>query len=267
MEPVNRVAAERMLLLRLAGRIRRRGSALLFFALIDLTLGSQFLLEPAQSKTVPLYKYADTIAPLQVWGVAWITVGVLCLVHAFKVSDRVAFAAATMLKVAYGLVAIFGWLLAGVPRGYLAAAVWIAFAGFVTIIATWPEADRRDTATSVGQAEAVVAADGAGVIVGWNVAATRLFGWPTSEIIGRPLTTLIPAHLLERHRAGFSAAARAGRSDLAGRVLRLSALRRDGSQVPVELTISVWDQDDGVLFTGLIREVLPGRAPRDAGAS
>jgi hypothetical protein len=125
----------------LTGRVRRRGGALLFFALLDLVFGSQLALKVPELRAIPMYAWADTILPLGVWAVIWLGVGVLCAVQAFVTTDRLAFTAAAILKAAWGCVAVTGWLSGQIPRGYTAAVVWIAFSGFVLIIATWPEVD------------------------------------------------------------------------------------------------------------------------------
>lgn len=53
-------------------------------------------------------------------------------------------------------------------------------------------------------ADAVVAADSAGNIVYLNAAAERLLGWTSSELLGCPLTTLIPERLRATHQSGFA---------------------------------------------------------------
>jgi hypothetical protein len=81
--------------------------------------------------------------PLGVWAAMWGAVGLLCLAQAFMSSDRVAFAAAMLIKVVWGVVQLIGWFMADLPRGYVSAAVWLALAAFVHVIAGWPEPPRR----------------------------------------------------------------------------------------------------------------------------
>lgn len=239
----------------LTSRIGRRGYALLFFFLLDLIYGWGMVWPSAETMALGLYVYADSLLPLRVWGLAWLGVGVVCLAQSVMRQDRLAFASAIFIKLAWAAVGLLGWLSGDVPRGYLSAVIWAAFACLVAVIASWPESWWAPGGAAPG---ALVTADSSGRIIGWNSGAARMFGWRPEQIIGQPLTVLVPPEIRERHQAGFARAARERRSDLLGRVLRFEALRRDGSRVPVELTISMWDADGGdVCFTGLIRRGAP----------
>lgn len=124
-------------------RIGRRGCSLLFFALVDLVYAVGLLAAPAETRAQPTYMFLVAVLPLSVWAVLWGSVGALCAVQAFMLRDRLAFACASWLKVGWGSVHLFGWLIGVVPRGYVSAVIWLAFAGFVQVIATWPEPIRR----------------------------------------------------------------------------------------------------------------------------
>lgn len=124
-------------------RVGRRGSALLFFALLDVVYAGSLAWAPASVRSTPAYAWLTSYLPLWAWAALWAGVGLLCAVQAFRRADRLAFAAASLLKVLWGVLHAAGWLLDVVPRGYVSAAVWLAFAGFVQVIASWPEPRRR----------------------------------------------------------------------------------------------------------------------------
>lgn len=123
-------------------RIGRRGSALLFFALLDLVFAASMVAIPPSAASSPTYAFLATLLPLWAWAIPWATVGAVCLVQAFMAEDRLAFVAASGLKVGWGALHLAGWLLGEIPRGYVAAVIWLAFAGFVAVIASWPEPRR-----------------------------------------------------------------------------------------------------------------------------
>ncbi|MGW3888880.1 hypothetical protein ACWD69_09335 [Micromonospora chokoriensis] len=128
---------------RVAGGLRRRvgyrGSALLFFAVLDVVYCQALLFPSDQARTGEQLRFVATILPLWVWAVGWGGVGVVCLWGALQRRDQAAFTAAIGLKVMWGLLSLAGWLIGGVDRGHVNAAVWLVFAGFVWIIASWPE--------------------------------------------------------------------------------------------------------------------------------
>ena len=78
--------------------------------------------------------------------------------------------------------------------------------------------------------EPIVASDETGTIVYLNPAAARLLGWSVADLLGRPLSTLMPPRLRATHEAGFRNYILTGRSRIIGKPVRLPALRRDGNR-------------------------------------
>lgn len=87
-------------------------------------------------------------------------------------------------------------------------------------------------------ADAIILVDNAGKVAFWNVAAERMFGYDQAEMIGRDLDILIPQQYKEAHAKGFTRFAETGLGPMVGKVYEVTALRRDGSEFPVELSIS-----------------------------
>ncbi|MEV0613641.1 PAS domain S-box protein [Nonomuraea sp. NPDC050404] len=255
-------------LARILHRIGRRGASLAFVGLLCQAIAASLAFAPATQRATPGYAMLSTVVPLHVWALAWCAVGALCLVQMFMRSDRIAFAAATALLLLYGLVYLISTFTGDNPRGWVGAAVWLAFGGWIALIATWPEAVtlHRLPEAMPGGTAAVIVADATGVIVSWNPQAAVLFGWRTEEAVGRPLTILMPPRLRERHTAGLARVRDNGASELAGRIIPLVGLRRDGSEFPMALTVNAWHGADGDassggrLYTGVIRPLGGGDA-------
>jgi sigma-B regulation protein RsbU (phosphoserine phosphatase) len=105
-------------------------------------------------------------------------------------------------------------------------------------------------------ADAVVAADGKNRIVYLNAAAEKLLGWSAVELVGKPLVTIIPPRLHPAHHAGFNRYIATHVPKLIGHPVRVPALRRDGSEVDVELTLAgfrLGDEQD--LIVGSLRDL------------
>lgn len=122
----------------LAERVGRRGAALLFFALLDAVYAVSLLAPDRTSRRTATTLFVDSVAPLWVWGLLWAAAGVVCLAHAFRMSDRVGFAAAIAIKTVWGLLFVFAGF-AGVSRAYVGAAIFLCMAVWVAIISSWPE--------------------------------------------------------------------------------------------------------------------------------
>ena len=103
--------------------------------------------------------------------------------------------------------------------------------------------------------DAIVSADSSGRVLTWNRGAERLFGWTATEMIGRPLTVIIPEQFRALHSDGIARVRRTGSSKLAGTVVELAGLRRDGSEVPIELSVGTWNGPEGMAFSGVLRDI------------
>jgi diguanylate cyclase (GGDEF)-like protein/PAS domain S-box-containing protein len=87
--------------------------------------------------------------------------------------------------------------------------------------------------------DAFVSVGAQGTITEWNHQAEILFGWQAHEALGQTLDELIiPEAQREAHRRGWAAFQRTGMGPIIGVRVEVEALRRDGSTVPVELSVS-----------------------------
>ncbi|MBV9279700.1 MAG: PAS domain S-box protein, partial [Chloroflexi bacterium] len=87
-------------------------------------------------------------------------------------------------------------------------------------------------------ADAVIAADRSGRIAYANAAVERLLGWPPADLAGQPVAVLVPPRLRGAHTAGFRRYVTTGVPRLIGHPTRVSALRRDGGEVDITLTLA-----------------------------
>jgi diguanylate cyclase (GGDEF)-like protein/PAS domain S-box-containing protein len=104
--------------------------------------------------------------------------------------------------------------------------------------------------------DAYVCIDQAGVISAWNQQACEVFGWSAQEAIGCRLDQLIiPPHLRAAHRAGMARYLASGESDVLSRRIELPAIRRDGSQVPMEVRIQALDIEGATIFSAFLHDI------------
>lgn len=123
----------------LAWRVGRRGIALLFFAFLDLVYSVSLFVPPAEAAKSSSLRFVASILPLPVWGTLWATAGLVCLVHAFRIDDKIGFAFAISIKVLWAAVFVIAMVTGAIERAYVGAAIWLAMAGWIAVISTWPE--------------------------------------------------------------------------------------------------------------------------------
>jgi PAS domain S-box-containing protein len=104
--------------------------------------------------------------------------------------------------------------------------------------------------------DAVITMDHEGLVVEFNPAAERLFGYPEDVAIGQEMAALvIPPALRESHREGLRRYVETGEGRIVGKRLELTAIRADGEEFPVELAVNRIAEAAPPMFTGTIRDI------------
>lgn len=115
--------------------------------------------------------------------------------------------------------------------------------------------EARSRAITQSAHSAIVSSDGAGNIATWNHGAELIFGYTESEMLGRPLTVLMPERFRDQHAEGMARVGAGGTSHIIGKAVELSGLRRNGSEFPLEMTLAKWQSADSWFFTGIICDI------------
>ncbi len=103
--------------------------------------------------------------------------------------------------------------------------------------------------------DAIVSADSHGNITDFNRGAEAIFGYSAQEVIGKPLAVLMPDRFKELHQLGFKRYLETGEAHVIGKTVELAAKRKDGSEFPVELSLSSWKARGGLFFTGVLSDI------------
>jgi PAS domain S-box-containing protein len=104
--------------------------------------------------------------------------------------------------------------------------------------------------------DGIVSIDANGLLLDFNAAAERMFGYAESEVLGRPMHDfLIPTQHRAAHQAGLHRYGSSGVSTLLNRRIEVEALCADGRHIPVELTIVPVKTEAGEIFTATLRDI------------
>src|ERR671915_1265273 len=112
--------------------------------------------------------------------------------------------------------------------------------------------------------DAIVTITPDGIVRWFNRGAERTFGHRADEVIGQPVTLLIPERYRDLCVAGLHRYLRTGEAHVVGGTTELVGLRRDESEFPIEMSLGETHEYGERLFTGMIRDVTERKRTEDA---
>jgi PAS domain S-box-containing protein len=112
--------------------------------------------------------------------------------------------------------------------------------------------------------DAIVFADSSGVLGYVNQSAARIFGYTREQMLGQPLTLLMPQRFQAAHVRGLNRFLETGESHIIGRRVELTGRRKNGDEFPVELALSAWTSDGQSFFTGVLRDITERRRSEES---
>jgi PAS domain S-box-containing protein len=115
--------------------------------------------------------------------------------------------------------------------------------------------EARYRAVTETASDAIISADRHGIIRYFNPGAERTFGHEEQDIIGQPLTTLMPDRFRQAHTAGMQRYLDTREARVVGRTVDLVGLSKDGREFPVELSLASSDVDGDLFFTAIVRDI------------
>lgn len=118
------------------------------------------------------------------------------------------------------------------------------------------ENEERISATLDASLDAIITIDAHDRIIDWNTQAEQIFAWSRAEILGKSLSnTIIPQRYRGAHREGLQRFLESGEGRLINTRIELAALRRDGSEIPVELAIAAINHQGRPAFSAFVRDI------------
>ena len=111
--------------------------------------------------------------------------------------------------------------------------------------------------------DAVISMDESGAILLANPATKRIFGYDSAEIVGKPMTILMPQMMRKLHENGFKRYLATGKGHLNWQGVEVTAQRKDGQEFPVEVSFGELTSDGHKVFTGFIRDISERKQAED----
>ena len=123
--------------------------------------------------------------------------------------------------------------------------------------------EERFRALAESANEAIVTVDERGIIVHCNPSTERIFGYSCDELLGLPIDRILVERRTNGGQGGFHAFVDEG-EHLTGRTIELTGRRKDGNQIPLEMSLASWQTEDGSFLTGILRDITSRKAAEAA---
>ena len=117
------------------------------------------------------------------------------------------------------------------------------------------QAEARSRTVMETVADAVVTVDEGGTILSVNRAAERVFGYASGEMLGAPLTMLMPDYLRRAHEEGLRRYKETGVKHISWEGIELPGLHKTGREIPLEISFGEFAFDGRRYFTGIARDI------------
>ncbi|CCQ74339.1 PAS domain S-box protein [Magnetospira sp. QH-2] len=104
-------------------------------------------------------------------------------------------------------------------------------------------------------ADAIVTIDEKGTILAANSASASMFGYELKDLVGQNVSLLMPEPDRSRHDEYLAAYQRTGKASVIGRRREVTGCHADGTEFPVELSVSEIETPDGHIFTGIVSDI------------
>jgi PAS domain S-box-containing protein len=105
------------------------------------------------------------------------------------------------------------------------------------------------------ESAAIITSDSSKCIRSWNKGAEKIFGFSENEIIGKPITVIIPKIYHDKHDEGMSRLNSGKKPRVIGKEIEIIGLRKDGTEFPVELTLGFWSNKGVNYYSAVIRDI------------
>jgi len=153
--------------------------------------------------------------------------------------------------------AFFSWftLVAWALTLTLAVALWRLRRRYTSLKRSGRERDVRMDALLSTAVDGVIILDAKGIVLEYNTAAERIFGWRRDEVIGCNVSMLMDETLRQSHDGFLSRYLQTGEATIIGRAREVQGLNKNGASVPIRLAIGHERLPDRDLFVGYVTDV------------
>ncbi|MCM2373607.1 methyl-accepting chemotaxis protein [Aporhodopirellula aestuarii] len=124
-----------------------------------------------------------------------------------------------------------------------------------TMLETSTSQEKRTQAIFNSVADGIITITPQGIVLSYNAAAERLFGYRSDEVVGKNISMLMPSPHRESHDGYLRRYMTTGEARIIGQSRKMEGQRRDGSRFPLSLRVTELKRGDEHIFIGMIQDI------------
>ncbi len=117
------------------------------------------------------------------------------------------------------------------------------------------ESEELNRSITQAAADAIISINCNGIIIGWNKAAEKIFGYTSAEMLKNDLSKIVPPQYKLGHNLGLERLKIGGDKKIIGKTIELTGLRKNTEEFPIEISLSDWEIGNQKYYTGIIRDI------------
>ena len=126
---------------------------------------------------------------------------------------------------------------------------------FDSLFKNLAESEERFHTLANTASDAIIIINSQGMIVFWNQATERIFGYSSPEMQGKSLAQIMPSEFRKDHADAIKRRTQTEKTRTIGKIAEVVGIHKTGSEVPLELSLSNWKTNDEVFYTAIIRKI------------
>lgn len=115
--------------------------------------------------------------------------------------------------------------------------------------------EERHRAVVESANDAIISINSSGDVIAWNLSAQVMFGYFIDEVNETSLQRIIPERFRKDHIRGLDRVTAGGGSNVIGQTVELVGLHKDGTEFPIEFSLTSWESAGEMFFTAIIRDI------------
>lgn len=141
------------------------------------------------------------------------------------------------------------------PNNKIIHCVWRDITNRKKIEQELQESEELNRSITQSAGDSIISINSDGIILSWNNASEKIFGYEASEMINNNLEKIMGFQQRIGHNLGLKQLKNEDKNKSISKAIETTGVRKDGTEFPIDLTVSSWVAGNQKYYTGIIRDI------------